>query len=1254
MAIAPLQTKVASVTGNAGYSDSLTVGLDTLPGVGSSVTVNAVLFHGDGNPVASITDTHSNVWTFQGFSLPAIMGQNWLIGTWLCSDVKIKVIAPFSVTITPAREAMMTACVREYPGILTRVGSASTGIGNTSPIVTALTTTATDVLLESTVTSQANGAGITVPGGWTGSVKNDWVPAGFAYSNSVGAGSKSVAWALTTAVIELAALVCYTYTTSSDPGTGTGDGDGGSTSANPLVPRSGSLRKHQAEYKRVRGGIRQRVDSLLELMMRSTNKCYFGFVAEASGFIDEFLGYWSAGSGYAAGTGGVINATLYEQLANGRPNKAISPFATFTRIPANLGMVGGNYVGSGNSFTPDAVASTKPVVAGTRYVWEIVNSDASPSVNWSTLDLGWTAVSNSRPIPWIEPLDWWCGIDMGGVFTNWTSTGGSGGISLCMPIMQYRISGRNYGASMMETGNAFGRWRDHSHPIASRYTGSISEIRISGLTFNTSKVSGSGGFNARIVNIADGAQIGPVLTVSDPGNNATTAVINGNTLALHATYDVAFPQAVVIPPGVFFDIQMIPQGSSVWRNASQRTGSYYGFSADAAVTECHARYYDGSAWQIQNFWNNAAPGTLTDQVWRHGFYIEGDAVAPQVTITGFGELPTDYPITSVSIEGLTNSLAAGVSVTVTLRDQNGVPLIGATPEINPIGYLVPVGSQSDASGQITLNVPAGRSGNGTFTARYTNSSGEVLTAVADFRIGGSAVNAPTISATATSSTSIEVTINDQSTDETGFELQRALSATGPWQTITAAIPARVGTGPFVVGQAGLSGGTTYYFQVRALGATPSEWSNRAPATTPPVVVDNAPTIVLSVTPVSLTAAGSVVLRATVTDTQRVQFYRNGTAIGQPVLAPFQTSINFSTPNDNGTHTFTARATSETGRTTESNAVGVSVQIPIAIALNAPSNLRVTSRSDRIISIEWDLNSANEEAVLVEMSTSGGAFVEVASLPAGSRTYIADSLLSSTRYGFRVRVRGSGSVSGYATAVYADTFAPPVTGLAAVRPKERMVSAPPGGTYQLVYEATDGNGSGRPGVSVTISVDDPAFVTATQLTALTDALGRAVFELRFLDVGQTQILATATDGSSSLSNIEVVGAFTLPEFTEEMLDRIARGEDILDPRYSWERFPYLFSFSSDTIGMPASKESIVGVPVVEVYPIGGAEIDPDSAAMIFGQPIVRGNRVLQFFTGGRPGITYVIRCLATTSTGRRVIDEMRIRIYANEGRRARRL
>ena len=63
---------------------------------------------------------------------------------------------------------------------------------------------------------------------------------------------------------------------------------------------------------------------------------------------------------------------------------------------------------------------------------------------------------------------------------------------------------------------------------------------------------------------------------------------------------------------------------------------------------------------------------------------------------------------------------------------------------------------------------------------------------------------------------------------------------------------------------------------------------------------------------------------------------------------------------------------------------------------------------------------------------------------------------------------------------------------------------------------------------------------------------------------------------------------------------------------------------------------------------------EDAAMIFGQPIVRGNRVLQFFTGGRPGITYVIRCLATTSTGRRVIDEMRIRIYANEGRRARRL
>src|SRR5262249_39726576 len=71
--------------------------------------------------------------------------------------------------------------------------------------------------------------------------------------------------------------------------------------------------------------------------------------------------------------------------------------------------------------------------------------------------------------------------------------------------------------------------------------------------------------------------------------------------------------------------------------------------------------------------------------------------------------------------------------------------------------------------------------------------------------------APTgLVASAASSSEIDLTWQDNSSNETGFKIQRAASSTGPWTQI-----ATVGAGVTSYANTGLSPATTYYYQVAA-------------------------------------------------------------------------------------------------------------------------------------------------------------------------------------------------------------------------------------------------------------------------------------------------------------------------------------------------------------------------------------------------------------------------------------------------------
>jgi len=99
-------------------------------------------------------------------------------------------------------------------------------------------------------------------------------------------------------------------------------------------------------------------------------------------------------------------------------------------------------------------------------------------------------------------------------------------------------------------------------------------------------------------------------------------------------------------------------------------------------------------------------------------------------------------------------------------------------------------------------------------------------------VGSSAQTVPiaptSLTATAISTTQINLQWVDNSNDETGFKIERALSSSGPGTQI-----ATVGSNVVTYSNTGLTASTTYYYRVRANNAVgDSGYSNTASATTP--------------------------------------------------------------------------------------------------------------------------------------------------------------------------------------------------------------------------------------------------------------------------------------------------------------------------------------------------------------------------------------------------------------------------------------
>lgn len=302
---------------------------------------------------------------------------------------------------------------------------------------------------------------------------------------------------------------------------------------------------------------------------------------------------------------------------------------------------------------------------------------------------------------------------------------------------------------------------------------------------------------------------------------------------------------------------------------------------------------------------------------------------------------------------------------------------------------------------------------------------------------------------AVSPTQIDLTWNDNSGNETGFELQR--SYTSDFASITYTKP--LGANVESVSNSNLTPGNTYFYRIKALNACGSSaYSNVVSVTTPedvtvaPAAPSNFVATAVSPTQINLswtdnaTNESNFVLEQSADGT-------NYTILATP--AANSTAYSVSGLSENSTYYFRLKAVNTAG---SSNTVSANAKTPLSKPV-APSNLVATAISSSQIDVSWTDNSFNEDSFVIERDYS-------ADFPSSpyNRTFLENvtgysniNLTANRTYFYRVRAFNAAGASAYSNVASATTF--PLVDNIAFEAESAVITSP----MKIVSDATASGG-----------------------------------------------------------------------------------------------------------------------------------------------------------------------------------------------------
>ena len=271
-----------------------------------------------------------------------------------------------------------------------------------------------------------------------------------------------------------------------------------------------------------------------------------------------------------------------------------------------------------------------------------------------------------------------------------------------------------------------------------------------------------------------------------------------------------------------------------------------------------------------------------------------------------------------------------------------------------------------------------------------------------------------LTAQAISSTQIKLSWMDNSTNETGFKIERGQGAS---LFRTYAEVATVVANIISYTDSGLVPGTTYYYRLRAYNAAGnSTYSNTASAT----VVFPAPTNLVA------QAISSTQIKLSWMDnsTEETGFKieRSASAFVSGFTQIATVGVNITTFTDSGLvpgtkYYYRLRAYNAAGNSGYSNTASATVVFP------APTNLLAQAISSTQIKLSWKDNSTEETGFKIERRQGTsllGTYAQVATVGVNITTFTDSGLVPGTTYYYRLRAYNAAGNSGYSNTASAKT------------------------------------------------------------------------------------------------------------------------------------------------------------------------------------------------------------------------------------------
>jgi hypothetical protein len=412
------------------------------------------------------------------------------------------------------------------------------------------------------------------------------------------------------------------------------------------------------------------------------------------------------------------------------------------------------------------------------------------------------------------------------------------------------------------------------------------------------------------------------------------------------------------------------------------------------------------------------------------FYVftrgSGDWVSGYPNSSYFVQLTNDITTAQIwkSQAGVTTSLAsqAGVASVTTAKQWVRLKVLGSTISLKvwtdgtsePANWEMTVTDSSITTPGL-LQVKWARGGTATAGRDVTLDDIKVSAAL-------QVPSAPSgLTATAVSSSMVDLTWRDNATTETGYTVERSANGTTGWTQVN--LPA----GSTSYRDTGLAASTTYSYRVMATNEVGnSAYSAVATVTTPaaPPEIPAAPTgltaMALSQSAIDLAWTDNATTEAMYT-VERSPNGVTGWTVLTSTLAGGSTSYHDTGLSALTTYSYRVKATNAAGSSAYSNTATATTQDPPPQPPAAPSALSATAASSTAVDLAWTDNADNETGYTVERSPDGAAWTAVTTtLPAGTTSYHDTGLTPSTGYSYRVKATNAAGSSAYSNTATATT------------------------------------------------------------------------------------------------------------------------------------------------------------------------------------------------------------------------------------------